>query len=187
MNKISLLILLLLLSTNAISGTYQGGACDGLKSTGHTNFCLKNLNNEAVRLGVTNVDNHDWDGNSRPDKNLNGVTLSPNEKICRRLEINCYASNSAFTLTVNGEPTRVWYMTLGSSYVHGWGAEFKGPRSKTKYTYDLRGQTVAKYYLECTGKNCRDIEPNTGFAHRGWTCAGSDCAMFEIGPKKRPE
>jgi hypothetical protein len=141
-----------------------------------------------VQVSINSVDSFDWDGNSRPDKNLNGVIISPNTKVCRRLEINDNALNPAFNLSVGGVETRLTYIKLGSSSVKGWAAYFKGPRSPSKYTFDLRGETVALTKYECSGSdnsNDKCIEDN--FTWQGFKCAGSNCAKFEIGPKKKPE
>jgi len=52
-------------------------------------------------MTVQNVDNYDWDGVSRPDRNLHNVALGPGQTVRQREELNTNASSHMFTLTVN--------------------------------------------------------------------------------------
>ena len=65
-----------------------------------TGVFIVNLLNEAIKLEISQVDNFDWDGVSRPDKNLHGRTLSPKEYTCQREEINANASKCWYRLHI---------------------------------------------------------------------------------------
>lgn len=93
MNK---LYLILVLAANAL-GAHAASM--------QTNICISNKSGVSHRLDVLPVDNTYWDGKSRPDMNLAGVTIKPGEKLCRREEVNTLVTVVSFTLTVDGAET----------------------------------------------------------------------------------
>jgi hypothetical protein len=76
-----------------------------------TNLCIKNYTSADHIITVDNINNYDWDGNSRPDKNLNNITIKPFERICQREELNS-AGNGTFTLIIDNIPSRVAYKPI---------------------------------------------------------------------------
>ena len=72
-----------------------------------TNICIVNLTPQTYTITVADIVNYHWDGNGRPDKNFNNVTISPNERVCRREEINWESSTWRFTFLIDGAPTEV--------------------------------------------------------------------------------
>jgi len=64
-------------------------------------FKLTNNTKNTAELKVSNIDNNDWDGNSRPDHNLNGRIVNPMTNITEREELNANATSRMFTLQVH--------------------------------------------------------------------------------------
>lgn len=52
----------------------------------------------AVTITVTDVENFDWDGDSRPDHNFNGVTIPLGGSLKQREEINKNSAVITYTL-----------------------------------------------------------------------------------------
>lgn len=77
-----------------------------LAASKSTTICVHNRTDMAHNLDVTDIDNFDWDGVSRPDKNFRGVLISPGETRCNREEVNTY-SKPAFTFLIDGDSTRM--------------------------------------------------------------------------------
>ncbi|BBH53066.1 phosphatidylinositol-specific phospholipase C domain-containing protein [Fluviispira sanaruensis] len=61
------------------------------------NFSNTNISN----LQTEKVDSSDWDGVSRPDKNINGKSLAAGQRISEREEINTYNNTHCFNLNIN--------------------------------------------------------------------------------------
>ena len=68
-----------------------------------TYFQLNNMSPYTItNLKVDGVDSYDWDGKSRPDRNLNGRgPIYPLQSIREREEINTWSSGSPFNLTLS--------------------------------------------------------------------------------------
>lgn len=81
-----------------------------------TNICIKNLTSQPHLITVYDIKNFDWDGNGRPDHNFNNVTISPDQRICQREEINTNSSGQKFTFGIDGSPTRVSYNYTNRQY-----------------------------------------------------------------------
>ncbi len=65
-----------------------------------TGLKIENCTAVAVSLHVDQIDNFDWDGVSRPDRNINGKSIPPHNSILEREEINYFAlSGSWYRLT----------------------------------------------------------------------------------------
>lgn len=62
---------------------------------------IDNRTDHDMTLHVSDVDNHDWEGHSRPDENLKNKIVSVNGLIREREEINAHAKTNMFTLTVS--------------------------------------------------------------------------------------
>lgn len=55
---------------------------------------------DMTNIHISEVDNYDWDGSSRPDHNFQNVSIANNYSRCQREEINTYASSSPFRMTI---------------------------------------------------------------------------------------
>ncbi len=77
-----------------------------LAASQKTILCVRNRTAQPHDLDVTNIDNFDWDGTSRPDNNFRGQRIAPGETRCNREEVNSY-SKPAFTFLVDGDATRM--------------------------------------------------------------------------------
>lgn len=62
---------------------------------------IKNSTKQNFSISVSEVDNYDWDGNSRPDHNFQGVTIQPETSNKQREELNKYAKSAWFRMTLN--------------------------------------------------------------------------------------
>ncbi|WP_186644155.1 phosphatidylinositol-specific phospholipase C domain-containing protein [Fluviispira vulneris] len=63
---------------------------------------INNFSNTNIfNLLTENVDNSDWDGVSRPDKNINGKSLASGQKLSEREEINTYKNTHCFNLNIH--------------------------------------------------------------------------------------
>ena len=58
------------------------------------NFTGSNITNTVV----SSIDNNDWDGDSRPDHNFNGVQIDSLNYLQEREEINSHANSAWFTI-----------------------------------------------------------------------------------------
>ncbi len=91
-----------------------------LAASQKTIICVRNRTAQAHDLGVTDIDNFDWDGTSRPDNNFRGQRIAPGETRCNREEVNA-KSKPAFTFLVDGDATRMtlfggrWYAFQSSN------------------------------------------------------------------------
>lgn len=87
---------------------------------------LKIHNNTAleIHLGISEIDDYDWDGVSRPDNNINGKTLKRYADLLEREEINAMASCCMYRLTMTFSDGRVVSQrfdqkkALDSGYTH---------------------------------------------------------------------
>jgi len=55
-------------------------------------------NKDIIKLETSAIDNSDWDGDSRPDKNINGKSIPSGKKISERQEINILNKTHCFDL-----------------------------------------------------------------------------------------
>ena len=59
-------------------------------------LCITNETGAPVTASVESITEHDWNGDSRPDKNFNHVTVNQGQKICQKETVNYYyAAKSA--------------------------------------------------------------------------------------------
>ncbi|AXS40503.1 hypothetical protein [Breoghania sp. L-A4] len=66
-----------------------------------TQLCVANMTDmDITKINVTSVDNYDWDGSSRPDKNFKGKTIAARDSRCEREELNTHANGAPFTMTL---------------------------------------------------------------------------------------
>lgn len=76
---------------------------DSLMASKANYFYLNNFSPSTIlSLQTEHVDSSDWDGNSRPDKNINGKTnITPSQQLSVREELNIYNKTHAFNLLIN--------------------------------------------------------------------------------------
>lgn len=72
-----------------------------------TRLVIKNqINTDVTNMIVSDIDNHDWDGDSRPDHNIHGKGIKMGEEVNEREEINTAAKTHMVTiefLLANGD------------------------------------------------------------------------------------
>lgn len=67
----------------------------------HTTLCIVNTTGmDITNINVYNIDNYDWDGDSRPDHNFQGKYISNNNSMCEREELNAYARSAWYNMTL---------------------------------------------------------------------------------------
>ena len=82
---------------------------------------INNTRQEIVNTHVYGVDNYDWDGNSRPDHNLQGLRISQGGgTVQRRLEVNYHARNCPFNITFSYSDGTVDEFRINQKHAIGW-------------------------------------------------------------------
>jgi len=61
---------------------------------------INETENDIILITVDETDNYDWDGNSRPDHNFNGVTLSKHKSKKEQEELNSNAQSAWFRMHI---------------------------------------------------------------------------------------
>lgn len=61
---------------------------------------ITNNTNQSFSIAVSDIQNSDWDGVSRPDQNFQGVTIQPGTSNKQREELNKYANSAWFKMTL---------------------------------------------------------------------------------------
>lgn len=65
----------------------------------HTRLIIRNLTAiDISKMIVNEIDDHDWDGDSRPDHNIHGKGIPAYEMIDEREEINRFATSNMVTI-----------------------------------------------------------------------------------------
>jgi len=81
-----------------------------LKNSIGTTLVIENDTDDEFTIKVSDVDNHDWDGDSRPDHEGTGfqnAVLEPRQSIEKHQEINAKSSSAMSTMTFQvGEEER---------------------------------------------------------------------------------
>lgn len=157
-----------------------------------TTFCLVNESGmDIVNTSVSEVDNYDWDGQSRPDKNFAGCRISNNNSRCQREEINTHAKSSPFKLTLTfSDGTDLTFRTdQRDSYTkHNRLFDCTGSATDRLQLYQTSGGYTNAFYVQT-----RAVPDNTGWMGgllarhpniliNGLTMPGShDAGMYTIG------
>jgi hypothetical protein len=100
-----------------------------------THVLIHNSTDIPVKIAISDIDNYDWDGNSRPDYNLNGVVLKPGESIEKREEIN-KAARPHFTISLEDPTTGTNLVTARAGFVQGWLLDSRSQR------FDYAGKSL---------------------------------------------
>lgn len=138
-----------------------------------TRICIENLTREAHVITVADIKSYDWDGDSRPDKNFNNVTINPEEKICQREEINAKTGTNpgrksyTFTFIVDRTPTQVAMRYTHRIDIPG-GFKYQDPKWGV---YKTNNQ------LTLHGYNTIFFNPDDWWV--GYDC-GEECSTFQI-------
>ena len=70
-------------------------------SSTHTTLCIVNTSGiDITNIEVSEVDNYDWGGNSRPDRNFQGITLPNNNSPGEREELNNWSNSAWYRMTL---------------------------------------------------------------------------------------
>nr|VFK27063.1 MAG: hypothetical protein BECKMB1821G_GA0114241_10258 [Candidatus Kentron sp. MB]VFK31381.1 MAG: hypothetical protein BECKMB1821I_GA0114274_10239 [Candidatus Kentron sp. MB]VFK75457.1 MAG: hypothetical protein BECKMB1821H_GA0114242_10239 [Candidatus Kentron sp. MB] len=66
-----------------------------------TYLSIFNFTNEDINITVTETDNYDWDGVSRPDHNFNNVTIASEKMKREREELNASARSAWYRMNIS--------------------------------------------------------------------------------------
>jgi hypothetical protein len=100
-----------------------------------TTICLLNDSQSSHRIEVANIENYDWEGDNRPDKNFNNITIAPGATICRYQDINEYATTVSFAFVIDNNPTRMTHTPTEEWGGYKWGAYTNPENPTTVYGY----------------------------------------------------
>lgn len=122
-------------------------------------ICLTNETSVRKLIGVTDVDNYDWDGLSRPDHNWNGSYVEPGQTRCARAQITGGAGDRAFSFIIDGRQhthkNRMVY-TSTTNYKAQWTVNVGlFPERSVLVGHEI----VPREYVEL-GFDCKLIHPN---------------------------
>ena len=86
----------------------------------HTKLKIENYTNtDITNISVSEIDNYDWDGGSRPDHNFHGYSISAGCSKEEREEVNANASNCPFRMTLTFRDGRECSFRINQKYVMG--------------------------------------------------------------------
>lgn len=173
--KYSVLLGIFFLTTMG-QGAFAGGSVE-------TNICIKNTTSVRQRIYVADIKNYDWDGDSRPDHNFDGLAISPGETICKREEINGNSAYPEFTFLIDGAPSEMKYrstvVTSGRN-----GKEYSdnqwGVTENINNPLCLPGEQTSYIQPRCLhGEKTIYFQPSDW--RLGYKCnSGKKCSLFEI-------
>ena len=107
-------------------------------------LCITNETGVPVVTSVESITEHDWNSDSRPDKNFNHVTVNQGQKICQKETVNYYyAAKSTgihFSIHLVEEQTNT---DLGSSKISFTALKKRGTWQASKGALD--NQKMATY------------------------------------------
>jgi hypothetical protein len=146
----------------------------GVAAPTRTQICIHNKTTVQHGIGADDVDSRDWDG-ERPDRNFNGLTIEPNQIICRHEDISEKADRPNFSFFIDGREVRMKYMTTDRSPDLKWYGSWRWaavqeaqPRYNQISPIVLHGE--------------RTIYWHSPYWWVGYACDGSLCDLFEIRP-----
>jgi hypothetical protein len=136
-------------------------------------ICLRNDTSERKLILVEDIDNYDWDGVSRPDRNWNGTYIEAGRTRCERAEVNI-RTRSYFSFIIAGREgphkVRMLYAICNNG-----GCQ---PGEGNNWRAHLTTTDVWQSILRGSGRVYRWIGENWQI---GDPCdAGSQCARFTI-------
>jgi len=86
----------------------------------HTRLKIENYTNtDITNISVSEIDNYDWDGGSRPDHNFHGCSISAGCSKEEREEVNANASNCPFRMKLTFRDGRECSFRINQKYVMG--------------------------------------------------------------------
>ncbi|GGF93357.1 hypothetical protein GCM10010995_08100 [Cysteiniphilum litorale] len=117
--------------------------------------------------------NEDWDGDSRPDHNLDNSIITANTTICQREEINTYVQNHrqiAFALYINGQRSDFSLANIPNVCIG------KSCTTNTGYFWTVTDNSAL--IGERSSNINWEIKPNYS---SGFECSnGKSCALFKV-------
>jgi hypothetical protein len=146
----------------------------GLAAPTRTQICIHNKTTVQHGIEAEDVDSRDWDG-ERPDRNFTGLTIEPNQIICRYEDISEKADRPNFSFFIDGREVRMKYMTTERSsdykYYGNW-------RWAAVQEANSRHNLINPIILH--GE--RTIYWHSPYWWVGYRCGGTLCDLFEIRP-----
>jgi len=102
-------------------------------SSKHTTLCVVNFSGfDITNTKVTEVDNYDWDGDSRPDHNFKDAVIKFNNSCCEREEINTHSKGCWYRLT----------FTFSNGQTLSFRNDQKDAETKHNRSYDATGSAI---------------------------------------------
>lgn len=104
----------------------------------HTTLCVVNFSELNIdKTVVSEVDNYDWDGDSRPDKNFKDASIQNHSSRCEREEINTNSRGCWYRMT----------FTFSGGSTLTFRNDQKDAETKHNRTYDASGSAVGPMEL----------------------------------------
>lgn len=127
-----------------------------------THICIYNEDNKNHIITVSDIDNYDWEGSSRPDLNFQNIIIPPGLLHCEREELNTFSgwlrNTAKFTFYIDGKAAQM--ENFVGTLDHRWLSKNNSALIATG-TYSYEGFTSGSY--------CKFLNPN-------------DCTIFKITP-----
>jgi tetratricopeptide (TPR) repeat protein len=114
---------------------------------------LRIVNNTTTGLttAVSGIDGYDWDGGSRPDRNFNGVFIRAKSSEERRAEVNKWAKNCPFIMTLNFQDGSVDVFKVNQKYaINKASANFDHRRRSHNIYCERSGSKILVIRIENT-------------------------------------
>ena len=77
-----------------------------------TYLILENGSGKTLKVQVSQVDNYDWDGKSRPDHDFQGAVIKPNSAFKARQEINAKSRSAMSTMKFLADGRQAFSMRI---------------------------------------------------------------------------
>jgi hypothetical protein len=138
-------------------------------------ICLKNSTNERKLILVEDIDNYDWDGVSRPDRNWHGTYIDAGKTRCERAEINIYLTSVYFSFIIPGRDSPHKLRMVGGNDCddvcpHTWKVRLTKPVYNegiligtgkegyhSLYQYGIRKQYECTNLIDCSYFTIQDV------------------------------
>jgi hypothetical protein len=122
----------------------------------HTRLRIVNNTTKGLRTSVSGIDSYDWDGGSRPDNNFNGVYIGAKSAEERRAEVNRWASNCPFIMTLNFQDGSVDVFKVNQKYAINKASANFDHRRRSHNIYCERYENVLVIRIENTQQQIKN-------------------------------
>ncbi|CAF0945420.1 unnamed protein product [Adineta steineri] len=126
-----------------ILGTAAGTALQAAKlhlgNSHKTSLEIHNDTNGEIKIKISEIDNHDWDGNSRPDHNFNDAVIPPRSSKEEREEINAKSSTAMSKMTIEQDGKDQFSMRVNQWDAMPDDEESKDFDMENEYKVQLKG------------------------------------------------